>query len=73
MELWIMLKVDHACKFEFQGAFSSEDAAVTACRIASRECPDSASYGVGPVTIDTALPTATTEWPGFYYPRTTDT
>ena len=47
--------------WELQGIFSSEEAAIAACR--------SSQHFVGPVEVDKRLPERTVDWRGLYYPR----
>ena len=45
---------------EFQGVFSTEEAAVGACK--------TEKYFVAPAKLNEECPDAPTPWPGFYYP-----
>ena len=48
--------------WDFQGVFSTEEAAVAACR--------DETYFVGPAELDQELPhETTTAWPGGYFPK----
>ena len=49
---------------EFQGVFSTEEAAVGACR--------TKRHFVAPAKLNEDLPDERTPWPGFYYPSERD-
>jgi hypothetical protein len=70
MRLWIVGQNKGAgpngAVWDFQGVFSTERAAVVACR--------DHTYFVGPVELDVELPHETAaEWPGAFYPATQQT
>lgn len=59
--LWICGKaIKGKNKWEFQGIFSSEQKAISACR--------NKMYFIGEVILDEELPDETIEWKGAYYP-----
>lgn len=61
--LWIAGKVLDArnSRWEFQGVFDTEAAAVAACR--------DATYFIGPATLNKPLPHRATHWRGARYPK----
>lgn len=64
-QVWVCGRVTHICtqprEWELQGVFSTEEAAVSACR--------DHTYFVGPVKLNESLPHETLpEWPGAHYP-----
>jgi hypothetical protein len=60
-QVWICHKHLLAGQFEFQGVFSTEEKAISACI--------DYNYGIGPANLDEQLPDETTKWEGFYYPN----
>ncbi len=67
MIVWIVgrVKDEESLVWDFQGVFTTEDAAVNACR--------DISYFVGPATLDEVLPHSTMDWPDSYRPQATAT
>ena len=66
VQLWIVGQYrgqtdDGLTAWEFQGVFTTEAAAVAACR--------SRYYWVAPARLNQPLPGHTVEWPGAYYPH----
>jgi len=62
-EVWIVGRVhdENEVAWSFQGAFDSEDKAVS-------HCFDDQCF-VGPAVINEALPVEDVIWPGAYYPK----
>lgn len=63
MKLWIVGQLINigSHDWEFQGIFSSEELAISACY--------THMYFVGPVQLDVEFPQKTMDWPGAYYPK----
>ena len=68
MELWIVGQYkgtgEAGDAWEFQGVFSSKEQAVQECR--------NKSYFIAPATLNESFGDATEDWPGCYYPITSD-
>jgi hypothetical protein len=63
MDLWIVGKVTNyeAQAWEFIGVFDEESLALANCR--------DEWYFIGPARLNEALPHATVNWDGAYYPK----
>lgn len=64
IQMWVCGKYISEGKWEFQGVFSSERLAISACR--------DDNYFIGPAIVNAALDDETITWPGSYYPLLTD-
>ena len=65
MKIWICMQYKENGFGEFQGAYSTKEKAIAACR--------EWEYGIGPCDLDQEIPHDTTEWEGFYYPKAKET
>lgn len=60
MRVWVCCRMTRE-SWDLQGVFSAESLAAAACV--------DATFVIGPVMLDEALPYETVDWPGAYFPK----